>query len=66
MALTRRVQQLEEELSVWKQARTATVEQADRDKRQHEDEKAGLLRRIANLEMQQVLLSFPLNSQLGY
>ena len=54
VTLTRRVQQLEEELSVWKQARTATVEQADRDKRQHEDEKAGLLRRISNLEMQQV------------
>ncbi|KLO07518.1 hypothetical protein SCHPADRAFT_860173 [Schizopora paradoxa] len=53
VSLTRRVQQLEEELSVWKQARTATVEQADRDKRQHEDEKAGLLRRISNLEMQQ-------------
>jgi len=54
VTLTRRVQQLEEELSVWKQARAATVDEASRDKRQHEEEKSGLLRRIANLEMQQV------------
>ncbi|KAH8113332.1 hypothetical protein DFH11DRAFT_1601415 [Phellopilus nigrolimitatus] len=51
--LTARVTQLEEELQVWKQARSVTVEGAERERRQYEDERAGLQRRIGNLESMQ-------------
>lgn len=52
--LTARVNELEEELAVWKQARAATRDSAERSKRTFEDEKAELLRRISRMESQQV------------
>ncbi|KAI5116544.1 hypothetical protein M0805_004327 [Coniferiporia weirii] len=51
--LTTRVTQLEEELQVWKQARSVTVDAAERDRRQYEDEKLTLQRRINDLEAMQ-------------
>ncbi|EJD00942.1 uncharacterized protein FOMMEDRAFT_110379 [Fomitiporia mediterranea MF3/22] len=51
--LTRRVSQLEEELSVWKQARSVTINNAEKTKQQYEDERAALQKRINILESMQ-------------
>lgn len=48
--LTAQVDQLKTELEVWKQSRTAVADDAVQLKRQHEEEKHQMLRRIKSLE----------------
>ncbi|TDL29240.1 hypothetical protein BD410DRAFT_709553 [Rickenella mellea] len=48
--LTTRVSELEEELAVWKQARSATVDTAEREKRVYDDQVTLLKKRVAVLE----------------
>lgn len=54
LRLTQRVNQLTVDLQVWKDSRSKAVETAERDEKQHEQEKVTLQRRINILESMQV------------
>lgn len=52
--LMARVAGLEEDLSVWKQARSAALDSVERERREHEEEVAALKKQVAALEASQV------------
>ena len=59
--LSARVAELEEELAVWKQARSQLIGECEREKQRLENEVNVLQRRISEFEVSQVFLFFFIN-----
>ena len=59
--LSARVAELEEELAVWKQARSQLIGEYEREKQRLENEVNVLQRRISDFEVSQVFLFFFIN-----